>query len=232
MLSLTGLEPLRTLARSGANDSSRSLTKQDSTIIAVIELSQSKWLVAALVPGVERQPLKKLDAQEEALLKLLHRWRNEAGQAGREIKRIVVAYKAGRDGFVAESYQSGETVSAIARRHGLTPRQLFAWRRASLRGAEDSSHEGGSTFAPVVVEAARPSDPAGSIARGPPSGGRGDGAARSVPKYDRLVLEGDLTAPSRFMSSLLRHEHSCAVSSLGYRDRDCAREPVSPAIIA
>jgi hypothetical protein len=40
-------------------DASRSLTalEQDSTIIAVIEMSQSKWLVAALVPGVERQPL-------------------------------------------------------------------------------------------------------------------------------------------------------------------------------
>jgi transposase len=50
-------------------------------------------------PGVERQPLKRLDADEAALLKLLHRWRNEAGQAGREIKRIVVAYEAGRDGF-------------------------------------------------------------------------------------------------------------------------------------
>src|SRR5438094_6200511 len=82
-------------------DASRSLTalEQDSTIIAVIEMSQSKWLVAALVPGVERQPLKKLDAQEEGLLKLLHRWRTEAGQAGRAIKRIVVAYEAGRDGF-------------------------------------------------------------------------------------------------------------------------------------
>ena len=46
-------------------DASRSLTalEQDSTIIAVIEMSQSKWLVAALVPGVERHPLKKLDAQ-------------------------------------------------------------------------------------------------------------------------------------------------------------------------
>jgi hypothetical protein len=82
-------------------DASRSLTalEQDSTIIAVIEMSQSKWLVAAIVPGVERQPLKKLNADEEALLKLLHRWRNEAGQAGRQIKRIVVAYEAGRDGF-------------------------------------------------------------------------------------------------------------------------------------
>jgi transposase len=62
-------------------------------------MSQSKWLVAAIVPGVERRPLKKLNADEEALLNLLHRWRNEADQAGRQIKRIVVAYEAGRDGF-------------------------------------------------------------------------------------------------------------------------------------
>ena len=82
-------------------DASRSLTalEQHSTIIAVIEMSQSKWLVAAVIPGVERQPLKKLDADEEKLLKLLHRWRSEAGQAGRQIKRVVVAYEAGRDGF-------------------------------------------------------------------------------------------------------------------------------------
>src|SRR5215510_11187299 len=39
-------------------DASRSLTalEQDSTIVAVIEMSQAKWLVAALVPGIERQP--------------------------------------------------------------------------------------------------------------------------------------------------------------------------------
>src|ERR687890_987453 len=82
-------------------DPSRSLTalEQDSTVIAVIEMSQSKWLVAAVIPGVARQPLKKLDADEAALLKLLHRWRNEANGAGRAIKCIVVAYEAGRDGF-------------------------------------------------------------------------------------------------------------------------------------
>ena len=54
-------------------DASRSLTalEQDSTIIAAIEMAQSKWLVAAVVPGIKRQPLKKLDADEESLLKLL-----------------------------------------------------------------------------------------------------------------------------------------------------------------
>ncbi len=82
-------------------DASRSLTAldQDNTIIAVIEMSQSSWLTGALVPGLNRQPLKKLDTDKDLLLKLLHRWRDEAGQAGHPIKRIVVAYEAGRDGF-------------------------------------------------------------------------------------------------------------------------------------
>jgi transposase len=95
-------------------DASRSLAalEQDSTIIAVIEMSQAKWLVAAVVPGVERQPLKKLDADEKALLKLLHRWRNEAGQAGRQIKRIVVADEAGRDGFWLARWLRGRDIEA------------------------------------------------------------------------------------------------------------------------
>src|SRR5262249_39842615 len=83
------------------NDLSRSLAplKPDGTLIAVIEISQSSWLVAGIVPGVERQPLKKLAADEIALLKLLHRWREEAEKAGRKIERIAVAFEAGRDGF-------------------------------------------------------------------------------------------------------------------------------------
>jgi transposase len=31
----------------------------DTTLIAAVELSLSSWLVAGIVPGVERQPLKK-----------------------------------------------------------------------------------------------------------------------------------------------------------------------------
>ena len=83
------------------NDLSRSLTPldPDGTLIAVIEMSQSSWLVAGIVPGVERQPLKKLAVDESALLKLLNRWREEAEKAGRRIERITVAFEAGRDGF-------------------------------------------------------------------------------------------------------------------------------------
>jgi transposase len=83
------------------NDLSRSLTPldPDGTLIAVIEMSLSSWLVAGIVPGVERQPLKKIAVDENTLLKLLHRWEEEAKKAGRKIERIVVAFEAGRDGF-------------------------------------------------------------------------------------------------------------------------------------
>ena len=83
------------------NDSHRSLLplEQESTLIAVVELSRSSWLVAGIVPGLERHPLKKLEPDEEALLRLLHRWRDEAARAGRSVTRVAVAFEAGRDGF-------------------------------------------------------------------------------------------------------------------------------------
>ena len=84
------------------NDLSRSLVAldQNTTVIAVVELSLSAWLVGGMVPGIARDPLKKLAAPDpEALLRLLHRWRDEAVKAGTTITRIVVAFEAGRDGF-------------------------------------------------------------------------------------------------------------------------------------
>ena len=83
------------------NDLSRSLVALDhnSTIIAVVELSQSSWLVGGMLPGIERQPRKKLEPSPERLLGLLHRWQDEAIKAGRNITRIALAFEAGRDGF-------------------------------------------------------------------------------------------------------------------------------------
>src|SRR5438876_131178 len=62
-------------------------------------MSKASWLVSGVVPGVERQPLKKLEPDATALLRLIERWRNEAVRAGRPIRRIALAYEAGRDGF-------------------------------------------------------------------------------------------------------------------------------------
>src|SRR5262249_51855348 len=83
------------------NDLSRSLTPFDpnQTLIVVVELSKRSWLIAGIIPGVERQPLKKLSTDENELLKLLERWRAEAEKAGHKITRIAVAFEAGRDGF-------------------------------------------------------------------------------------------------------------------------------------
>jgi len=83
------------------NDLSRSLValEQNNTIIAVIEMSLNYWLIAGIVPGVDRHPLKKLNVDEKALLQLLRQWRDEAAKAGHVITRMAVAFEAGRDGF-------------------------------------------------------------------------------------------------------------------------------------
>ena len=111
-----------------SNDLSRSLTalNQDSTLVVVIEMGQSSWLVR-VIPGVARQPLKKLASDEAGLLKLLHRWRSEAIRTGREIARIVAAYEAERDGFWLarwlrarniEAFVTHPSSFAVSREHG------------------------------------------------------------------------------------------------------------------
>src|SRR5215831_9561255 len=62
----------------------------NSTIIAVVELSQSSWLVGGVVPGIERQPCKKMEP----------------------ITRIAVAFEAGRDGFWLARWPEARGVEA------------------------------------------------------------------------------------------------------------------------
>jgi transposase len=136
------------------NDLSRSLTAldQDSTLITVIEMSQSRWLVGALVPGLRRDPLKQQDPDAEALLRLLQRWRDEAVKAGRAIKRICVAFEAGRDGFWLARWLRGRGMEAyvihaasipVQREHrraktdrldvGLLKRAFLGWLRGEAK---------------------------------------------------------------------------------------------------
>src|ERR1700739_4514837 len=96
------------------NDLSRSLVAldQNSTIIAVVEMSQSSWLVGGVVPSIERQPCKKLEPSPERLLTVLHRSRDEAVKAGRTITRIALAFEAGRDGFWLARWLAARGVEA------------------------------------------------------------------------------------------------------------------------
>ncbi len=137
-----------------SNDLSKSLVTLDqaSTLIAVIEMSESSWLVGAMVPGLRREPRKKLPADEAALLELLQRWREEARKAGAKIARVVVAYEAGRDGFWLarwlrargiEAHVIHPTSVAVSREHrraktdrldlALLKRALLGWLRGEAK---------------------------------------------------------------------------------------------------
>ena len=136
------------------DDLSKSLVAldQNGTVIAVVELSQSSWLVGGIVPGIDRHPEKKLPPDQEALLRLLHRWRNEAAETGRTITRIAVAFEAGRDGFWLARWLRARGIEAhvihptsipVSREHrraktdrldiGLLKRAFLGW----LRGETD-----------------------------------------------------------------------------------------------
>lgn len=125
---------------------------QHRAVVSAVELSLESWLVGGVVPGIAREPLKKLATPDpEALLRLLYRWRDEAVKAGQTITRIVVAYEAGRDGFWLarwlrargiEVYVIHPTSVAVSREHrraksdridvALLKRSLLGW----LRGEE------------------------------------------------------------------------------------------------
>jgi transposase len=136
------------------NDLSRSLVAlaEDSTLIAAIELSRSSWLVGAVVPGLRRDPRKKLPPDADALLGLLHRWRDEAIAAGRKIERICVADEAGRDGFWLARWLRGRGIECevihpssipVSREHrraksdrldlGLLLRAFLGWLRGEAK---------------------------------------------------------------------------------------------------
>ena len=60
--------------------------------------------------------------------------------------------------IVAESFTEGATVSAVARRHGLTAQQLFAWRRKAEQGGAQIARTDGLEFASIVVAASSQSE--------------------------------------------------------------------------
>ena len=81
----------------------------------------------------------------------------------RLVRRIEVITGGGRRRWtvdekaqiVSETLESGAVVSVIARRHGLSPQQLFAWRReARKRTAPTADLLPG--FVPAVVDLAEP----------------------------------------------------------------------------
>jgi len=88
-------------------------------------------------------------------------------QRADRVGRMEVIAKAGRRrrwpedvraAIIAEALEEGAVVSAIARRHGVAPSQVFAWRKAAR---EQALALGAPTplFAPVIFEERKASAP-------------------------------------------------------------------------
>jgi len=61
--------------------------------------------------------------------------------------------------IVAESFEPGATVSAVARRHALSPQQLFTWRREARKAREMIPAFVPAVVAPEPAPASEPSAP-------------------------------------------------------------------------
>lgn len=87
-------------------------------------------------------------------------------EAKREVRRFEVINGAcGRRRWtaddkariIAETLEPGAVVSEVARRHGLQPQQLFAWRREARKRAA-AMGDAATAFVPAVVEPRAPDE--------------------------------------------------------------------------
>jgi transposase len=78
----------------------RTSFEHDSTLVLALELSGKEWEVGAVLPGVARRARRRLAPRDMAgLLRQIEAWKTEALRAGRTVRRTVLSYEAGRDGF-------------------------------------------------------------------------------------------------------------------------------------
>jgi len=98
----------------------------DSTLVVALELSGKSWEADAVVPGVARRPRRRLAARDLAeLLRSIERWKAEAAKAGRVVRRTVLTYEAGRDGFWIARYLLNQGIEV----HVMHPASIPVERR-------------------------------------------------------------------------------------------------------
>jgi transposase len=95
--------------------------------------------------------------------------------------------------ILEETLAPGAVVSAVARRHGLTPQQLFTWRRAARTHLKA---EATPTFVPAVVVAPEPGVAKEATARAKRRAPRRHAAAIEMEASGVTVRIGDGTSPA------------------------------------
>ena len=105
---------------------------------------------------------------------------------------------------VAEIEISGDSVSGVARRHGLSPQQLFGWRRQVRESQTVTSRDDEPRFVPAVVDAA-PSDSAGVRQRRRLRGHRDEPLAGTIEvAIDGVTVRIGPGAPADTIAAVLR----------------------------
>jgi transposase len=95
--------------------------------------------------------VSKLDHMLEPEVTAVHRLEVISGTGRR--RQFAPDFKAR---IVEETLVPGAVISEVARRHGLTPQQVFTWRRQA-RQAVASTENQGPQFVPAIVETVLPS---------------------------------------------------------------------------
>ena len=80
--------------------------------------------------------------------------------------------------IVEETLAPGAVVSEVARRHGLSPQQLFGWRRQARQPLAATSGADAPLFVPAIVDAALPAQ---AVRR------RGRGRTRQVDRTTGMI---------------------------------------------
>ena len=103
--------------------------------------------------------------------------------------------------IVAESLTGEESVCAVARRHGLSPQQLFGWRRQAREAAESAAPKV-PQFVPAVVESPVP---APRRKRGKPRSFRRDEAVGIIEvEIDGVTVRVSRGAEAKMVAAVLR----------------------------
>src|SRR5919112_2990326 len=99
----------------------------ENTLVLAIELSKTKWVLAAQVPGLLRVKAKQtIEPKTEALLAAIEGYRDRSKAAGRTVERVVAIYEASWSGFWLARWLGRHDVET----HVLQPSSVPVDRRA------------------------------------------------------------------------------------------------------
>jgi transposase len=139
-----------------------------------------------------------MDTVDNAITKPVHRLEVSTGAARRRTWS-----DEDKPRIVTEIAVSGESVSAVARRHGLSLQQLFGWRRELQASQTALSHAEELQFVPAVLDVA-PSSPSVRRRRKMPRRQVEPGAGMIEVEIDGVTVRVGRSADAKTVTAVLR----------------------------